>query len=69
VDDVNWLVSALSVKASIVLFDGSPMYQSEELLLKIANKEKVTLLGISANILKPLKKAKTNLRFKYALRK
>jgi acetoacetyl-CoA synthetase len=65
----NWLVSALSVKASIVLFDGSPMYQSEELLLKIANKEKVTLLGISAKYIEALKKAKPNLRFKYALKK
>jgi len=65
----NWLVSALSVKASIVLFDGSPMYQSEELLLKIANKEKVTLFGISAKYIDALKKAKPNLRFKYSLKK
>ena len=65
----NWLVSALSVKASIVLFDGSPMYQSEELLLKIANKEKVSLFGISAKYIDALKKAKPNLGFKYALKK
>jgi acetoacetyl-CoA synthetase len=65
----NWLVSALSVKASIVLFDGSPMYQNEELLLKIANKEKVTLFGISAKYIDALKKAKPNLGFKYALKK
>ena len=65
----NWLVSVLSVKASIVLFDGSPMYQSEELLLKIANKEKVTLFGISAKYIDALKKAKPNLGFKYALKK
>ena len=65
----NWLVSALSVKASIVLFDGSPMYQGEELLLKIANKEKVTLFGISAKYVDALKKAKPNLGFKYALKK
>ena len=36
----NWLVSVLASKASIVLFDGSPMYKKEELLLKIAEKEK-----------------------------
>ena len=65
----NWLVSALSVKASIVLFDGFPMYQNEELLLKIANKEKVTLFGISAKYIDALKKAKPNLRFKYSLKK
>ena len=65
----NWLVSALSVKASIVLFDGFPMYQNEELLIKIANKEKVTLFGISAKYIDALKKAKPNLRFKYSLKK
>ena len=35
----NWLVSALASKASIVLFDGSPMYKKEDLLLRIADKE------------------------------
>ena len=42
----NWLVSALASKASIVLFDGSPMYKNEDLLLKIAEKEKITLFGV-----------------------
>ena len=65
----NWLVSVLAIKASIVLFDGSPMYQSEELLLKIANKEKVTLFGIGAKYIDALKKAKPKLRFKYKLKK
>ena len=32
----NWLVSVLASKASIVLFDGSPMYNKYDLLLKIA---------------------------------
>ena len=45
------------------------MYQNEELLLKIANKEKVTLFGISAKYIDALKKAKPNLRFKYSLKK
>ena len=38
----NWLISVLASKASIVLFDGSPMYKKEDLLLMIANKEKIT---------------------------
>ena len=32
----NWLVSSLASKASIVLFDGSPMFKKDDLLLKIA---------------------------------
>ena len=32
----NWLVSALASKASIVLFDGFPMYKNKDLLFKIA---------------------------------
>jgi len=40
----NWLVSVLASKASIVLFDGSPMYKKNDLLLKIAEKEKNYLI-------------------------
>ena len=40
----NWLVSSLSSKASIVLFDGFPMYKKNDLLFKIAEKEKITLI-------------------------
>ena len=55
-DDVELLVSALSSKASIVLFDGSPMYKNENLLLRIANKENITLLGVSAKYIDVLRK-------------
>ena len=46
----NWLVSVLASKASIVLFDGSPMFKKDDLLLKIAEKEKITLFGVVQNI-------------------
>ena len=52
----NWLISALASKASIVLFDGSPMYKKEDLLLKIAEKEKITLFGVSAKYIDALRK-------------
>ena len=65
----NWLVSSLASKASIVLFDGSPMYKKDDLLLKIANKEKITLLGVSAKYIDALRKFKPNLKYKYKLRK
>ena len=58
----NWLVSVLASKASIVLFDGSPMYKKEDLLLKIAEKEKITLFGISAKYVDALRKFKPSMR-------
>ena len=65
----NWLVSVLASKASIVLFDGSPMYKKEDLLLKIAEKEKITLFGISAKYIDALRKSKPSLKYKYKLTK
>ena len=65
----NWLISALASKASIVLFDGSPMYKKEDLLLKIANKEKITLFGISAKYIDALRKTSKNYKKSYKLTK
>ena len=65
----NWLVSALASKASIVLFDGSPMYKKKDLLLKISEKEKITLFGISAKYIDTLRKFKPTLKYKYKLSK
>ena len=65
----NWLVSVLASKASIVLFDGSPMFKKDDLLLKIAEKEKITLFGVSAKYIDALRKLKPNLKYKYKLNK
>ena len=65
----NWLVSALASKASIVLFDGSPMYKQDDLLLRIAERENITLFGISAKYIDALRKLKPHLRYKYKLKK
>ena len=65
----NWLVSVLASKASIVLFDGSPMYKKDDLLLKIAEKEKITLFGVSAKYVDALRKSKPALKYKYKLSK
>ena len=65
----NWLISVLASKASIVLFDGSPMYKKEDLLLKIAEKEKITLFGVSAKYIDALRKFKPSLKYKYKLSK
>ena len=65
----NWLISVLASKASILLFDGFPMYKSKDLLLRIAEKEKITLLGVSAKYIDALRKYKPNLKFKFKLHK
>ena len=65
----NWLVSVLASKASIVLFDGSPMYKRDDLLLKIADKENVTLFGVSAKYIDALRKSKFDMKYKYKLPK
>ena len=65
----NWLVSALASKASIVLFDGFPMYKKEDLLFEIAEKEKITLFGVSAKYIDALRKSKISIKSKYKLNK
>ena len=65
----NWLISVLATKASIVLYDGSPMYRKEDVLLKIANKERITLFGISAKYIDALRKTGKNYKKLYKLPK
>jgi len=50
----NWLVGALASGATILLFDGFPMYKKDDLLFEIASEEKVTLFGISAKYIDAL---------------
>ncbi|MCX6116870.1 MAG: acetoacetate--CoA ligase [Proteobacteria bacterium] len=47
----NWMVSALSVKASVVLFDGSPSYPNIKMLWNIVSNERVTHFGTSPKFL------------------
>ena len=65
----NWLISVLASKASIVLFDGFPMFKNEDLLLRIANKEKITLFGVSAKYIDTLRKTKKNYKKIYKFSK
>ena len=64
----NWLVSALASKASIVLFDGFPMYKEKDLLIKLADKEKITLFGVSAKYIDSLNKSSILNKKKYKLK-
>ncbi len=63
----NWLMTFLASKASIVLFDGFPMHKKNDLLFKIAEKEKISLFGISAKYIDQLKKLNLRIKNKYKL--
>ena len=52
----NWLVSSLSVGASIVLYDGSPFYPNNYILWKLAEKVNISIFGTSAKYLELCKK-------------
>ena len=64
----NWLVSALASKASIVLFEGFPMYKKNDLLIRLADEEKITLLGVSAKYIDALSKSNVLNKKKYKLK-
>ena len=50
----NWLVGALSSGATILLFDGFPMYKKDDLLFEYASEERATLFGVSAKYIDAL---------------
>jgi len=50
----NWLVGALASGATILLFDGFPMYKKNDLLFDFISEEKATLFGVSAKYIDTL---------------
>ena len=52
----NWLVSALALGATLMLYDESPFYPEKDVLLEYADKEKANLFGVSASYLRQLEK-------------
>ena len=64
----NWLVTVLASKASIVLFEGFPMYKRNDLLIRLADEEKITLFGVSAKYIDALNKSNILNKKKYKLK-
>ena len=64
----NWLVTVLASKASIVLFEGFPMYKRNDLLIKLADEEQITLFGVSAKYIDALNKSNVLNKKKYKLK-
>jgi len=50
----NWLVSSLSVGATVVLCDGSPTYPKMDRLFDLIESEKITVFGTSAKFISAL---------------
>ena len=63
----NWLVSALSQGAAVLLYDGSPFHPDPGTLWKLAQDEKITVFGTSARYIAALEKAGEKPREKYDL--
>lgn len=53
----NWLVSALAVGAAIVLYEGSPLCPTPNILFDMVDREQVTIFGASPRLLTSVEKA------------
>lgn len=53
----NWLVSSLTQGARLLLFDGSPFFPRPDVLMQLAQDEKISIFGTSAKYLAALEKA------------
>lgn len=51
----NWLVSGLSVGATVMLYDGNPFYPDGHALLDFTEEEEITVFGTSAKYIDALK--------------
>ncbi len=53
----NWLVSALGIGATVVLYDGSPFYPDGNALFDLADRERISVFGTSAKFIAAAEKA------------
>ncbi len=52
----NWHVSALASGACLVIFDGSPVYPTPDVLWDLAQRAEVSLFGTAAKYLEAIEK-------------
>jgi acetoacetyl-CoA synthetase len=63
----NWLISALAVGATVLLYDGSPFYPEPNALWQLAQDERVTIFGTSARYIAALERAGARPALRYDL--
>ena len=52
----NWLLSSLALQATIVLYDGNPLYPDSGAMWKLTQDERITIFGTSATYINYLKR-------------
>ncbi len=62
----NWLVSALASGATLVLYDGAPLYPDPDVLWRLAEQERIAVFGTSAKYLSALEKTGCRPRDRHA---
>ena len=53
----NWLVSGLASEATLLLYDGSPFHPDGGVLFDLADRERITVFGVSAKYIDAVHKA------------
>ena len=56
----NWMVSALASGATLILYDGAPLYPKRRRFFDLIEAEKINVLGVSAKYIDVLRKAKVS---------
>ncbi len=56
----NWLLSSLAVGATVMLYDGNPLYPNWSALWKLVQDEKITIFGCSASYINYLRSVGAN---------
>ncbi len=63
----NWLITALSSNATILLYDGSPFFPEKDSLFKIAEEEELDIFGVSAKYIDALRNFQITIKNNYKL--
>jgi len=53
----NWLVSSLALGATVMLYDGAPLYPKPDYLFEYAEQQQISIFGTSAKYLSALQKS------------
>lgn len=56
----NWLASGLASGATLVLYDGSPLYPDADVLFNLVDTHRINILGVSAKYIDGLRKQDVN---------
>lgn len=56
----NWMVSALASGATLILYDGAPLYPKRRRFFDLIESEKINVLGVSAKYIDVLRKAQVS---------